>query len=177
MSRIDESRPFVPVRIAVLTVSDTRTLADDAAGNLLAERIEAAGHELVERAVVPADAEEIRLIVGTWIAEERIDVAITIGGTGFGGRDGAPETLEPLFDKRMDGFSVLCHQLSSAAIGTSTMLSRATAGLAGHTFVFCLPGSPGACRDAWDGILSAQLDHRHRPCNLVEILPQLAGSR
>lgn len=173
MSRIDENRPFIPVRIAVLTVSDTRTLADDRSGNLLEERIRSAGHELVERAIVPDDVEEIRLIVGTWIAEERIDVVITTGGTGFTGRDVTPDALEPLFDKRMDGFSIAFHRLSYEKIGTSTIQSRATAGVAGKTFVFALPGSPGACRDAWDGILQPQLDYRHMPCNFVEIMPRL----
>jgi len=173
MSRLDETKPFIPVRIALLTVSDSRTLADDRSGNLLAERIAAAGHELAERAIVPDAVDEIRMIVGTWIAEERIDVVITTGGTGFTGRDVTPEAVEPLFDKRMDGFSIVFHRLSYDKIGTSTIQSRATAGLAGRTFIFCLPGSPGACRDAWDGILAAQFDYRHQPCNFVEIMPRL----
>ncbi|MEJ1157787.1 molybdenum cofactor biosynthesis protein B [Prosthecomicrobium sp. N25] len=173
MARIDESRPFIPVRIAILTVSDTRTLADDRSGQTLEDLVRTAGHEVIERAIVPDDVDEIRMIVSTWISEERIDVVITTGGTGFTGRDVTPDALEPLFDKRMDGFSAVFHRLSYDKIGTSTIQSRATAGVAGRTFVFCLPGSPGACRDAWDGILAAQLDYRHRPCNFVEIMPRL----
>lgn len=173
MSRIDETKPFIPVRIAVLTVSDTRSLADDKSGATLEERIRDAGHELIERAIVPDDVEEIRLVVQNWVAEPRIDVVITTGGTGFTGRDVTPEALEPLFHKRMDGFSIAFHRLSWEKIGTSTIQSRATAGLIGTTFVFALPGSPGACRDAWDGILGPQLDYRHRPCNFVEIMPRL----
>ena len=173
MSRIDETRGFIPVRIAVLTVSDTRTLADDKSGDTLAARIEAAGHHLADRAIVQDDVEAIRATVRRWIADPAVDVVITTGGTGFTGRDVTPEALEPLFDKRMDGFSTVFHTLSAEKIGTSTLQSRATAGLAGTTFVFVLPGSPGACRDAWDGILGPQLDYRHRPCNFVEIMPRL----
>ena len=173
MSRIDESRPFLPVRLAVLTVSDTRTLADDASGDTLAARIAAAGHVLADRQISRDDIGSIRTIVGHWIADPAVDVVITTGGTGFTGRDVTPEALEPLFDKRMDGFSAVFHALSASKIGTSTLQSRATAGLAGTTFVFVLPGSPGACRDAWDGILQPQLDYRHRPCNFVEIMPRL----
>jgi molybdenum cofactor biosynthesis protein B len=173
MARIDDSRPFIPVRFAVLTVSDTRTLADDKSGSTLEALIREAGHELVERAIVPDDVEEIRLIANTWVAEERIDAIVTTGGTGFTGRDVTPEALEPLFDKRMEGFSAVFHRISYEKIGTSTIQSRATAGIAGTTFVFCLPGSPGACRDAWDGILKPQFDYRHRPCNFVEIMPRL----
>jgi molybdenum cofactor biosynthesis protein B len=173
MARIDETRAFVPVRIAILTVSDTRTLADDRSGDTLAERINSAGHVLAYRAIAPDDIEAIRSAVRPWIADGQVDVIITTGGTGFTGRDVTPEALEPLFDKRMDGFSTVFHALSAEKIGTSTIQSRATAGLAGMTFVFCLPGSPGACKDAWDGILSLQLDYRHRPCNFVEIMPRL----
>ncbi len=173
MSRIDETRPFIPVGIAVLTVSDTRTLADDRSGDTLAERIAGAGHRLGARAIVPDDREAIVSQVRAWVADPAIDVVITTGGTGFTGRDVTPDALEPLFDKRMDGFSWVFHQISAAKIGTSTIQSRATAGLIATTYVFCVPGSPGACKDAWDGILSLQLDFRHRPCNFVEIMPRL----
>jgi molybdenum cofactor biosynthesis protein B len=173
MTRLDETRPFVPVGIAVLTVSDTRTPADDRSGDTLAQRIEEAGHRLVDRAIVTDDISAIRGRVAGWIADPAIDVVLTTGGTGFTGRDVTPEAVEPLFEKRMDGFSAVFHRLSMEAIGTSTIQSRATAGVAGATFVFCLPGSPGACRDAWDGILKHQLDYRSRPCNFVEIMPRL----
>ncbi len=173
MSRIDETRPFIPVGIAVLTVSDTRTTADDRSGDTLAERIAGAGHKLVDRAIVPDERGAIQAQVKNWISNPEVDVVITTGGTGFTGRDVTPESVEALFDKRMDGFSFLFHQLSAQKIGTSTIQSRATAGLAGLTFIFCVPGSPGACRDAWDGILALQLDYRHRPCNFVEIMPRL----
>jgi molybdopterin adenylyltransferase len=173
MSRIDETKPFVPVRIAVLTVSDTRTPAGDKSGDTLAERLTGAGHILATRAIVPDDVSAIRVQVQRWIADAAIDVVITTGGTGFTGRDVTPEALEPLFEKRMDGFSWVFHQISFQKIGTSTVQSRATAGVAGGTYIFCLPGSPGACRDGWDGILSLQLDFRHRPCNFVEIMPRL----
>jgi molybdopterin adenylyltransferase len=173
MSRIDETRPFIAVGIAVLTVSDTRTVADDRSGDTLAERITAAGHRLAARGIVPDDTAAIQAQVKAWIADVSVDVVITTGGTGFTGRDVTPEALEPLFDKRMDGFSWVFHQISAAKIGTSTIQSRATAGLAGRTYIFCVPGSPGACKDAWDGILALQLDYRHRPCNFVEIMPRL----
>jgi molybdopterin adenylyltransferase len=173
MASIDEARKFIPLNVAVLTISDTRTAADDKSGNTLADRLTAAGHALAAREIVADDVEGIRLVVKRWIAEPGIDVVITTGGTGFTGRDVTPEAIEPLFEKRMDGFSIAFHMLSHAKIGTSTIQSRATAGVAGATFIFCLPGSPGACRDAWDGILGAQLDYRTRPCNFVEIMPRL----
>jgi molybdenum cofactor biosynthesis protein B len=173
MSRIDDTRPFLPVGIGVLTISDTRTPADDRSGDTLAERITAAGHRLAARAIVPDDIPAIRAQVQAFVDDAAIDAVITTGGTGFTGRDVTPEALEPLFDKRMDGFSFLFHQISAAKIGSSTVQSRATAGLIGTTFVFCLPGSPGACKDGWDGILALQLDYRHRPCNFVEIMPRL----
>jgi molybdenum cofactor biosynthesis protein B len=166
-------RPFIPVGIAVLTVSDTRSLADDKSGDTLAARIGEAGHKLVTRTIVPDEIDAIRLTVKRWIADPNIDVVITTGGTGFTGRDVTPEALEPLFEKRMDGFSEVFHRISYDKIGTSTIQSRATAGVAKATFIFALPGSPGACRDAWDGILKAQLDYRHMPCNFVEIMPRL----
>jgi molybdenum cofactor biosynthesis protein B len=166
-------RQFVPVGIAVLTVSDTRTLADDRSGDTLAGRIRAAGHVLRQRAIVPDDVERIRAVIRGWSEDPGIDVILTTGGTGFTGRDVTPEAVEPLFDKRMDGFSAIFHRISYDSIGTSTIQSRATAGTIGSTFVFVLPGSPGACRDAWDRILADQLDYRHKPCNFVEILPRL----
>ena len=173
MPGIDESRSFIPVRIAVLTVSDSRARADDRSGDTLAARIEDAGHRLAARAIVRDDVDAIRAAVKAWIADPEIDVIITTGGTGFTGRDVTPEALEPLFEKRMDGFSEVFHRISYDKIGTSTIQSRATGGVAGATFIFVLPGSPGACRDAWDGILGAQLDYRHMPCNFVEIMPRL----
>src|ERR1700724_1689042 len=147
MSLIDESKEFVPLNIAVLTISDTRSLADDKSGTTLAERL------LAAREIIVDDVDAIRIIIKRWIADPDVDAIITTGGTGFTGRDVTPEAVEPLFEKRMDGFSIAFHMLSYAKIGTSTVQSRATAGVAGATFIFCLPGSPGACRDAWDGIL------------------------
>jgi molybdenum cofactor biosynthesis protein B len=173
MAGIDETRSFVPLAIAVLTVSDTRSLADDRSGDTLAGRIADAGHRLADRAVVEDDVEAIRDVVRRWVADPAIDAVITTGGTGFTGRDVTPEAIEPLFEKRMDGFSAVFHRISYDKIGTSTLQSRATAGVAGATYIFVLPGSPGACKDAWDGILKAQLDYRHRPCNFVEIMPRL----
>jgi molybdenum cofactor biosynthesis protein B len=173
MDRIDESRPFIPVRIAVLTVSDTRSEKTDKSGPLLAGMIEEAGHIVAAQAIV-ADAEKaIRKQVKKWIKDPDVDVVITTGGTGFTGRDVTPEAIEPLFDKRMEGFSAIFHGVSFDKIGTSTVQSRATAGLAGQTFVFVLPGSPGACRDAWANILKPQFDYRQQPCNFVEIMPRL----
>ena len=177
-------RSFSPVGIAVLTVSDTRTLADDKSGDTLVARIAEAGHRLAARAIVPDDRERIRAQVEAWTKDDAVDVVITTGGTGFTGRDVTPEALEPLFEKRMDGFSEVFHRISYDKIGTATIQSRATGGVANATFIFVLPGSPGACKDAWDGILKAQLDYRHMPCNFVEIMPRLdehlkrgAGSR
>lgn len=173
MSRIDPSRPFIPLSIAVLTVSDTRTLEEDKSGDTLVQRIADAGHKLAARAIATDDVEAIRAHLRGWIADKSVEAIITTGGTGFTGRDVTPEAAEPLFEKRMDGFSQVFHRISYDKIGTSTIQSRATAGVAGSTFIFCLPGSPGACRDAWDGILSLQLDYRHMPCNFVEIMPRL----
>jgi molybdenum cofactor biosynthesis protein B len=173
MPGIDQSRQFVPLKIAVLTVSDTRELADDKSGATLAGRIEQAGHAVADRAIVTDDVEKIRARVKAWIADPAIDVVITTGGTGFTGRDVTPEALEPLFEKRMDGFSTMFLMVSAQKIGTSAIQTRATAGVAGATYIFCLPGSPGACRDAWDEILVHQLDYRYRPCNFVEIMPRL----
>src|SRR5688572_8163474 len=173
MPGLDQTRQFVPLKIAVLTVSDTRSLADDKSGATLAERIEKAGHAVAGRAIVEDDVEKIRAQLRAWIADPAIDAIITTGGTGFTGRDVTPEAAEPLFEKRMDGFSTAFHMVSHAKIGSSTIQSRATAGLANSTFIFCLPGSPGACRDAWDEILVHQLDYRYRPCNFVELMPRL----
>jgi len=173
MPGIDESRQFIPLKIAVLTVSDTRSLGDDKSGTSLAERIEQAGHAVACRSIVTDDTEAIRARVRAWIADPGIDVIITTGGTGFTGRDVTPEAVEPLFEKRMDGFATLFLMVSHAKIGTSAVQTRATAGVAGATYIFCLPGSPGACRDAWDEILVHQLDYRYRPCNFVEIMPRL----
>jgi molybdenum cofactor biosynthesis protein B len=173
MSRLDETRSFVPLGIAVLTVSDTRSLAEDRSGDLLVERLTSAGHRLADRAVVQDEQADIRARIKRWIDDPAIDAVITTGGTGFTGRDVTPEAIEPMFEKRMDGFSAVFHRISYDKIGTSTLQSRATAGVAGATYIFVLPGSPGACRDAWDGILQAQLDYRHRPCNFVEIMPRL----
>jgi molybdopterin adenylyltransferase len=173
MSRIDETKPFIPVRIAVLTVSDTRTLVDDRSGDVLVERLQEAGHSLAARAIVRDDVKAIGDQIKAWVADQQVDVVISTGGTGFTGRDVTPEAVEPIFEKRMDGFSWAFHQISYQKIGTSTVQSRATAGVAGGTYIFCLPGSPGACKDAWDGILLQQLDFRHRPCNFVEIMPRL----
>ncbi len=173
MPGIDESLTFIPLNIAVLTVSDTRSMAEDKSGDTLVARLEGAGHTLAARSIVQDDVEEIRAIVRGWIADKGVDVIISTGGTGFTGRDVTPEAIEPLFEKKMDGFSAIFHRLSFEKIGTSTIQSRATGGVAGATYIFVLPGSPGACKDAWDGILAQQLDYRHRPCNFVEIMPRL----
>ena len=169
----DEPRSFIPLSIAVLTVSDTRSRADDRSGDTLEGRLTEAGHRLAARSIVPDEVEAIRRQVESWVRDPGIDVIVTTGGTGFTGRDVTPEAIEPLFEKRMDGFSAVFHRISYDKIGTSTLQSRATAGVAGATYIFVLPGSPGACRDAWDGILAQQLDYRHRPCNFVEIMPRL----
>ena len=170
-------RPFLPVRIAVLTVSDTRVLPDDKSGSVLAGRLTAAGHTLAARDIVKDDVGAIAVKVSGWIADPAINVIITTGGTGFTGRDVTPDAIRPLFEKEIDGFSPVFHAISFQKIGTSTIQSRACAGLANETFIFCLPGSPGACMDAWDGILAHQLDNRHRPCNFVEIMPRLGEGR
>ncbi|MEZ5787528.1 MAG: molybdenum cofactor biosynthesis protein B [Xanthobacteraceae bacterium] len=173
MPGLDDSRQFVPLKIAVLTVSDSRGLADDTSGSTLAQRIVAAGHAVADRAIVPDDIAAIRGRVETWIADAEIDVVLTTGGTGFTGRDVTPEAVEPLFEKKMDGFATLFLLISFQKIGTSAIQTRATAGVARSTYIFCLPGSPGACKDAWDGILVHQLDYRYQPCNFVEIMPRL----
>ena len=168
-----DPKPFVPVRFAVLAVSDSRTLSEDRSGVTLAERIVGAGHILAERAITTDDKRKIRAVVKRWLADKSVDVVITTGGTGFTGRDVTPEAVEPLFEKKMDGFATMFLLVSEKKIGTSAIQTRATAGVANATYVFCLPGSPGACKDAWDEILVHQLDYRYRPCNFVEILPRL----
>ena len=177
MPKIDESRPFIPVRIAVLTMSDTRSLAEDKSGNTLAELIKEAGHAVADRALVRDDIAQSRAKVQGWIADPGIDVVITTGGTGFTGRDVTPEAVKPLFEKEIDGFSIVFHLISYQKIETSTIQSRACGGVANGTYLFCLQGSPGACKDGWNGILKWQLDNRHRPCNFVEILPRLEEHR
>ena len=173
MSSIDDPKTFIPLNIAVLTISDTRSLADDKSGTTLSERLTAAGHALAAREIIVDDVDAIRIIIKRWIADPDVDAIITTGGTGFTGRDVTPEAVEPLFEKRMEGFSTLFLMVSHAKIGTSAIQTRATAGVAGATYIFCLPGSPGACKDAWDEILVHQLDYRYRPCNFVEIMPRL----
>jgi molybdopterin adenylyltransferase len=173
MPGLDDSKAFVPLAIAVLTVSDTRSIADDKSGTTLVERIAKAGHKVAARAIVSDDVEKIRSQMRAWIADPEIDVVISTGGTGFTGRDVTPEAVEPLFEKKMEGFATLFLMVSYGKIGTSAIQTRATAGVAGATYIFCLPGSPGACKDAWDDILVHQLDYRYRPCNFVEIMPRL----
>lgn len=173
MAGIDETRTFYPLRIAVLTVSDTRDEATDKSGALLVERLTGAGHELAAKTIVADDIDAIRSTVAEWADDEAIDVIITTGGTGFAPRDVTPEALKPLFQREMDGFSVLFHQASYDTVGLSTLQSRACAGQVGDTFVFCLPGSTGACRDGWDSVLSLELDSRYRPCSLAGQVPRL----
>ena len=173
MHGINEGFEFVPVRIAVLTVSDTRTIENDTSGETLARRITEAGHELADRKLVTDDVARVREIVRGWIEDRRIDVVISTGGTGLTGRDITPEAIEPLFEKRIEGFSVLFHNVSYQSVGLSTMQSRALAGVAGDTIIFALPGSTGAVKDGWDKVIRNQLDSRYRPCNLVEIMPRL----
>jgi molybdopterin adenylyltransferase len=173
MPGLDESRDFIPVNIAVLTVSDTRDLAADRSGQTLVERIEAAGHKLAARAIVTDDADKIVTQLKAWIADPSVDVVISTGGTGVTGRDVTPEAFESIFEKKIEGFGEMFRYISFQKIGVSTIQSRATAGVAGGTYLFALPGSPGACRDGWDEILKSQLDYRHRPCNFVELLPRL----
>ena len=181
MVGLDDSRPFVPVNIAVLTVSDTRSLGDDTSGRVLVERIEAAGHKVADRKIVADEREAIAGQLETWIADPEIDVVIATGGTGVTGRDVTPEAFESLYEKAVPGFGELFRMLSYQKIRTATIQSRATAGVAGGTYLFALPGSPGACRDAWDEILAHQLDYRQMPCNFVELMPRLreheAGER
>jgi molybdenum cofactor biosynthesis protein B len=173
MSRIDETRPFIPVRIAVMTVSDTRTAENDKSGNALVELLTVAGHVLADKAIVPDDQTRITEQLQKWIADDAVDVVISTGGTGVTGRDVTPEAFEAIYEKPIAGFGELFRMLSFQKIGTSTIQSRATAGVARGTYLFALPGSPGACRDGWEMILKDQLDYRHRPCNFVELFPRL----
>lgn len=171
--RIDDSRPFIAVNIALLTVSDTRSAADDKSGDTLAERIAAAGHAVRDRRIVRDDQAAIEVLLKAWIADPEIDTVIATGGTGVTGRDVTPEAFHAVYEKQIPGFGELFRWLSYDKIGTSTIQSRATAGVAGGTYLFALPGSPSACRDAWDLILKDQLDNRFRPCNFVELMPRL----
>jgi len=173
MSRIDTDRPFMAVRIAVLTVSDTRTLVEDKSGDTLVARIEAAGHRLVDRAILPDERAEIAARLSEWCADPEVDVVISTGGTGLTGRDVTVEAHRDVYEKEIDAFGTVFTMISMQKIGTSAIQSRATAGVAHGTYLFALPGSPGACKDAWDEILLKQLDYRHRPCNFVEIMPRL----
>lgn len=172
-ARIDETIPFAPLEIAVLTISDTRDLSTDRSGSVLAERVVGAGHHLSERAIVPDDVDRIVAQLRAWIESPAVEVIITTGGTGVTGRDVTPEALARVVEKPIPGFGELFRMLSYAKIGTSTLQSRADAGVAKGTYIFCLPGSPGACRDGWDDILVTQLDIRHKPCNFAELLPRL----
>ena len=177
MSRIDETKDFVPVRIAVLTVSDTRTPDEDRSGAVLVERIEKAGHTVAAREILRDEREEIAAKLRDWCADPRIDVVISTGGTGLTGRDVTVEAHRDVYEKEIDAFGTVFTIVSMQKIGTSAVQSRATGGVAQGTYLFALPGSPGACKDAWDEILSLQLDYRHRPCNFVEILPRLEEHR
>jgi len=173
MAGIDESLSFYPLRIAVLTVSDSRTEETDTSGGLLAKRLTAAGHELAGKAIVTDDVEAIRAQVRSWVADEAVDLIVSTGGTGFAPRDVTPEAIKPLFRREMDAFSILFHQASFGTVGFSTLQSRAFAGQVDDTFVFCLPGSTGACRDGWDLVLKYELDSRYRPCSLAGQIPRL----
>ena len=177
MSRIDESKEFIPVRIAVLTVSDTRSLDEDKSGQVLVDRIEGAGHVLADRRIIRDERAEIADQLRAWIADPAVDVVISTGGTGLTGRDVTVEAHRDVYEKEIDAFGTVFTIVSMQKIGTSAVQSRATAGVAGGTYLFALPGSPGACKDAWDEILARQLDYRHRPCNFVEIFPRLDEHR
>ncbi len=166
-------KPFIPLTIAILVVSDSRTDVDDVSGKTLVERALEAGHQVLEKKIVPDDIYQIRAVVSNWIANEKVNVVITTGGTGVTGRDGTPEAVTPLLDKILDGFGEIFRMLSYQDIKTSTIQSRALAGVANATYLFCLPGSSGACRTAWDALIKDQLDHRTRPCNLVQLMPRL----
>lgn len=173
----DKKRNFIPVAIAVLTVSDTRTEENDKSGRIIIDRLQEAGHILCDRKIVPDDIDKIRSVVGNWTTDEKIQAIITTGGTGITGRDGTPEAISALLDKEITGFGEIFRAISFEQIGTSTIQSRAIAGVSNGTFIFCLPGSPNACITAWDRIISLQLDYRTRPCNLVELMPRLLEGR
>ena len=171
--RYDEAAAFTPVRIAVLTVSDTRDETNDTSGRLLADRVAAAGHVVADKAIVRDDVDAIRARIRAWATSGDVDAIVTTGGTGITGRDVTPEAVEPILDKRMDGFSIVFHLVSYQSVGLSTLQSRALAGLINGVFIFCLPGSNGAVKDGWDKVIAPQLDSRHRPCNMVELMPRL----
>jgi molybdenum cofactor biosynthesis protein B len=171
--KIDETLAVTPVRVAVLTISDTRDEESDTSGHLLAGRVTAAGHELAGKRLVPDDVDAIRAQINAWVASGTVDAIVTTGGTGLTGRDVTPEAVRPLLDKEIDGFSVIFHLVSYQSVGLSTLQSRALAGIIKGVFVFCLPGSNGAVKDGWDKVIAAQLDSRHRPCNMVELMPRL----
>jgi len=171
--RLDQTRPLLPVNIALLTVSDTRSMADDRSGNALAEMAEKAGHRIAARKIIRDEFDEIVAQLRTWIADPQIDVVISTGGTGVTGRDVTPEAFHSVYEKEIAGFGELFRMISYQKVGTSALQSRATGGVAGGTYLFALPGSPSACRDGWEDILRWQLDNRHRPCNLVELMPRL----
>ena len=173
MPGIDESLTFYPLGIAVLTISDTRTLETDTSGGLLVERLQSAGHKLIARDIVKDEIEDIRACLREWLANPEIEIILTTGGTGFSPRDHTPEAVKPLLKREMDGFSAAFHQKSMQSVGVATMQSRAFAGQAGDVFIFCVPGSTGACRDAWDGLLELECDSRHRPCSIAGALPRL----
>lgn len=173
----DTAREFIPARIAVLTVSDTRTRGNDVSGDTLEARIRDAGHVIAAREIVPDESRRIVELLRKWIADPQVDVVISTGGTGLTGRDVTPEAFRSVFEKEIDGFSAVFHRISFEKIGTSTIQSRACAGVASGTYLFALPGSPGAVKDAWDGILKMQLDYRHKPCNFIEIMPRLEEHR
>lgn len=170
---LDETREFIPINIALLTVSDTRSLSEDKSGDILEARLRAAGHHLAARKILTDDRDLIIAQLRQWVADPGIDAVISTGGTGLTGRDVTPEAFHAVYEKEIEGFSSVFHAISFAKIGVSTIQSRATAGVAGGTYLFALPGSPGACKDGWDGILQWQLDYRFRPCNFVEIMPRL----
>jgi molybdenum cofactor biosynthesis protein B len=175
MAGIDQALAFHPLRIAVLTISDTRTEETDSSGTLLGSRVTAAGHELAGTTIVADDVDAIRGRVASWAEDPRVDVILSTGGTGFAPRDVTPEAVKPLLTREMDGFAVLFHQASFGTVGLSTLQSRAFGGQIGDTFIFCLPGSTGACRDAWDLVLGYELDSRYRPCSLAGLVPRLKG--
>lgn len=170
---MSETRDFIPLNIAVLTISDSRTEADDKSGALLVKLLHDDGHQLAEKGIVRDDKYQIREVLSRWIVDENIQVVLTTGGTGVTGRDGTPEAVEPLLDKVIDGFGEMFRKLSYDTIGSSTLQSRALAGVSNGTYVFCLPGSSGACKDGWTKLINTQLDYRTRPCNLVELMPRL----
>jgi len=169
----DSTREFIPVRIAIMTVSDTRTRANDTSGDTLEGRIKDAGHIVADRVIVPDEKDIIAAQLRKWVGDPNIDAVISTGGTGLTGRDVTPEAFRSVFEKEIDGFSAVFHRISFEKVATSTIQSRACAGVANGTYIFALPGSPGAVKDGWDGILKFQLDHRHKPCNFVEIMPRL----